>query len=210
MTKFEFNGKEYLVPESWDELTLGDYCRVFQGMPSELESGDTENELEHFRRLREMESVILSRLLGEKDDFCMSMPLNAYAYLNESVKWMYDIKPFMDAPTGYLKICGNEWTIPPLQEMPLRSYINADMTMQGDNVAYPELLRCILARKDGDKSSEGRIEPHGEWIPFEGDVGIIEKIPCSKALGFVYHFFLLGSASQKISKAFSRIQEATQ
>lgn len=196
MTELEYNGKKYSIPNNWDELTLGDYCRVFSGL--DLSGVTEEDGVEKFKRMRTMEGVILSRLLGEDDGFCLDMPLSVYAYLNESVAFLYDASQFTESPRGSLLICGHEWTIPPLQEMPLRQYIDADVAMQGDGVGYCELLRCILARKEDDK-----------WVPFDGDVGIIEKIPCSAALGFVYHFFRLGLASSKISQAFSAMEEVS-
>lgn len=205
MTRLEYNGKEYSIPQNWDELTLGDYCRCFKDLDlsgvteeDEVEKSslrESEREVAKFKRLRTMEGVVLSRLLGEEDGFCLDMPLSVYAFLNESVSFMYDVSQFMENRAASLEVNGNLWTVPSLQEMPLRSYIDADVTMREEG-SYVELLRCILARKEGEK-----------WIPFDGTADDIASLPCSKALGFVYHFFLLGYSSRKISKAYSALEE---
>ena len=193
MIKLEINDKKYKLPTSWDELTLEDYCRVFYKLSTGSEDEDV---IMKFKRVRENESIILSRLLGEADDFCLGLPMNVYAKLNESVKYLYDVDFLKKNSKAGIIIDGERYSIPPFNEMSLRQYIDADVVMQEkeNELQYIELLAILLTRKDKE----------GKWIPYNGDyqelMGKLRKIPCSESLGIVYHFFKKGEALKGISK----------
>ena len=92
MLKVEYDGKKYEIPQSFDELTLEQYCKAFYKLPKVEEDM---SELEKFKIVKENESRILSRLMGEKDDFCMNLPLGIYARLNEAIQFIYDSNYFI-------------------------------------------------------------------------------------------------------------------
>lgn len=199
MIKLEINDKIYNIPESFEEMSMEQYCRIFYHLPSY----DGDDDIERFRHERQVESVILSRILGEDDEFCLSLPLNVYAQLNESVRYLYDIDSLLSVTSSRLLIDGRYYSIPPFEEMSLRQYIDADVIIQGKEnpLQYIELLSILLTSKDDN----------GNWIPYDGEYhGLMERLrslKCSDGLPLVYHFFLLGETLKKLSKVSMRVEE---
>lgn len=197
MIKLEINDKKYNVPESWDEITFEEYCRVFYKLPT---AEGEEDMIEKFKRDRETEAMILSRLLGENDDFCLDLPLNIYARLNNAVKFIYDIDFLLRNAKASIKIDGKRYSVPPFSEMPLRQYIDADVVMKDkeNDLQYIELLSVLLTAKDSS----------GKWIPYDGNyqelMNKLRKLKCSEALGIVYHFFKKGEILRRISKGYMK------
>ena len=202
MVKFEIDDKVYKIPESFEEMTLEQYCKVFY----KLDTSESDDEIESFKKSKENEAIILSRLLGERDDFCLDLPLNVYAQLNEKVRFLYDVDYLLKNAKAGIVIDGKRYSIPPFNEMSLRQYIDADVVLQGkeNELQYIELLAILLTSKDKE----------GKWIPYNGDyqelMGKLRKIPCSESLGIVYHFFKKGEALKRISKVSMKVVETQQ
>lgn len=203
MIKLEINEKTYKVPESFDEMTLEQYCKIFFKLPK---IGDDLDNIDRLRLTMEMEAIILSRLLGEADDFCFSLPLNVYNKLNNAVKYIYDIDKIMKMSKANIKIDGKMYMIPPFNDMQLRQFIDADVVMhqKENNLQYIELLSILLTTKDRD----------GKWIPYNGDyqelMGKVKQLKCSEALGLVYHFFKKGEALRRLSEASMKVEASQQ
>ena len=202
MVKLEINDKQYKIPESFEELSLEQYCKVFY----KLDTDKTDDELMDFKRSRQNESIILSRLLGENDDFCLDLPLNVYAQLNEKIRFLYDVDYLLKNAKAGIVIDGKRYSIPPFNEMSLRQYIDADVVMKEkeNDLQYIELLSILLTAKDRE----------GKWIPYDGKyeelMGKIRQLKCSEALPLVYHFFKKGEALKRISKVSMKVVETQQ
>ena len=203
MVKIEINDKKYSYPESLDEITFEQYCKVFFKLPK-LEDDDAD-EVTVFRHEREVESTVVSRLLGEADDFCLTLPLGIYAALNESPKFLFDVDKCLKNAKASIKVDGIKYYIPSMEEMSFRQYIDADVVMQDeeDELQYIRLLSVLLTRKDDE----------GKWIPYRGEsegmFDKLRKLPCSEALGLVYHFFKKSHALEVLSQAYSQQKVAT-
>lgn len=197
MIELEINHKEYKYPQSLSEVTLEQYCRVFFKLP-ELE--DDADEVSKFRHERELEGIIISRLLGEPDDFCFSLPLGVYAMLNESTKFIFDVDGCLRNAKASIKVDGVKYYIPSMEEMSFRQFIDADVVMQEDEdeLQYIRLLSVLLTRKDDN----------GEWVPYKGDSPeMFEKLrvlSCDEALPLVYHFFKKSHALEVLSQVYSQ------
>jgi hypothetical protein len=202
MVKLEINDKKYKIPESFEELSLDQYCKVFY----KLDTDKTDDEVMDFKRSRQNESIILSRLLGENDDFCLDLPLNVYAQLNEKVRFLYDVDYLLKNAKAGIVIDGKRYSIPPFNEMSLRQYIDADVVMKEkeNDLQYIELLSILLTAKDRE----------GKWIPYDGKyeelMGKIRQLKCSEALPLVYHFFKKGEALKRISKVSMKVEASQQ
>lgn len=197
MIELEINHKEYKYPQSLSEVTLEQYCRVFFKLP-ELE--DDADEVSKFRHERELEGIVISRLLGEPDDFCFSLPLGVYAMLNESTKFIFDVDGCLRNAKASIKVDGVKYYIPSMEEMSFRQFIDADVVMQEDEdeLQYIRLLSVLLTRKDDN----------GEWVPYKGDSPeMFEKLrvlSCDEALPLVYHFFKKSHALEVLSQVYSQ------
>lgn len=202
MIKLEINDKKYKIPESFDELTLSEYCRIFW----KIDTKESDDEIENFKRQRENESIILSRMLGESDDFCLSLPLNVYANLLEHTKFIYDVDFLLRNSRAGIVIDGKRYSVPPFNEMPLRQYIDADVVMKDKEnpMQYIELLSVLLTAKDKE----------GKWIPYNGEyqelMGKLKEMKCSEALGIVYHFFKKGHALKVLSQLSMKVEASQQ
>lgn len=202
MIKVEINDKKYEIPQNFNELTLEQYCKAFYKLP---QINDDMTDIDKFKTLRENESVILSRIMGEGDNFCLDLPLNVYAQLNEAIQFIYDNEYFLKNAKAGITINNKRYTIPPMDKMSMRQFIDADVVMQTEsNMQYIELLSILLLTYD-DK---------GEYIPYNGDyqelMGYVRYLPCSEALPLVYHFFKKGEALKKLSKASMKVEEMNQ
>ena len=198
MYKITINDKEYHVPTSFDDITMQDYVRCFGHLKEteKLEGSDL------FYAVRENESKIISRLLGEDDDFCMNMPFVVYNDLVDGCQFIYHLR---DLPhKNEIVIDGVKYEIPKPEEFSLRQWIDVDVTMQDENNdgKFLELL-CILLMRRGED---------GKFIPYSGDetkelLDKVKKMKASDGLSIVYHFFLKGEISKKLTSISSKMEE---
>ena len=200
MKKFEINGKEYQFPENWSEVTMKQYCHLFYDLHTSLSEASESEKLVH---TIDTEAVIISRLLGEKDDFVANLPIDVFFMLQKQIGFIYSIKDFTESKVFYLNIDGKKYWMPEPQEMSLRQYIDADMIMkeEGEN-QFIELLACLLLPygKDGKFEYDGKYQ---ELIPK------IESMKAEDALPFIYTFFKKKQLSKNVTEAFSKVEEAS-
>lgn len=200
MYKIKINDKQYNVPTSFSDITMEDYVRIFKGLidTEKLEGAEL------FHAVRENESIIVSRMLGEDDDFCMNMPVVIYEDLAESCRFIYrlDELPHMNS----IVVDGVRYEIPKPEEFSLRQWIDADVTVQDDknDDRFLELL-CILLMRRGED---------GKFLPYSGDESkeLLEKVRKMKAidgLSIVYHFFLRGEISKRFTRVSSKMEALT-
>lgn len=203
MIKLEIDDKVYKIPESFDELTFEQYCKVFWKLDTGI---GIEDEVERFKKDTETEATIISRLMGEEDDFCLSLPINVYVNIKERLKYLYDIDFLLKNAKAGIVINGKRYSIPPMNEMPLRQYIDADVVMKEKEnpLQYIELLSILLTSKGKD----------GKWIKYNGEyqemMGKLRKMKCSDVLPLVYHFFKKGHSLKRISQLSMKVEESLQ
>lgn len=198
MVKVNIFDKEYDFPSSWDDVSMKQYCKLFYKLPKSDSKASDEEKL---AEVVEKEAVIISRLLGEKDDFCMSIPMELFTYLQDKCNFIYSIKEFLDSRVFYLTIDGRKYWIPEPKDMSLRQYIDSDMIMKEDNEdQFIELLACLLLPygKDGKYEYDGKYQ---DIIPK------IEKMKASEGLPFIYTFFKKKELSKRVMEDFSKVME---
>lgn len=195
MIQLEINGKPYKIPTSFSELTLRDYCRVFNG----LEDTEGKEGKELFLATKRNEAAILSRLMGEKDDFAMDMPLTLYSTLIEETQFIYQMQNLMHS--GSVEIDGKTYKALKPEEMNLRQWIDIDVTAEEDNAdKFIDILSMLLVEQEED----GQTKPYkGYDAEFAKSLG---DLTCNKALPLVYRFFLKGAISSKLIRLYSMIQ----
>ncbi len=199
MVKVEINGKEYQMSDNWDEITMEQYCNLFYNLPKEAESEDDVDKAAFTLR---NEATIISRLLGEKDDFVQNLPIQVFAYLQHHAKFLYEIDSYLDSMQFYIKIDGKKYFMPKPEEMSLRQFIDSDMIMKEESkTQFIELLACLLLPigKDGKMEYDGNYK---ELVPK------IARMKASEGLPMVYSFFKKKVLSKRLSKASSLAMEA--
>ena len=199
MNKFKINGKEYQFPQSWDDITMKQYCHLFHNLPTAPSEASDEEKMAH---TIDTEAIIISRLLGENDDFVSNLPIEVFLTLQKQVRFIYSISDFTESKIFYLNIDGKRYWMPSPEEMSLRQYIDADMIMkeESDN-QFIELLACLLLPygKDGKFEYDGKYQ---ELIPK------IENMKATDGLPFIYTFFKKKQLSKNGTKAYSKVEEA--
>lgn len=195
--KIKINDKEYNYPESFDDITMKDYCNAFfKLIPTDKDMSDDEIRIVTLRN----ESIIISRLLGEKDDFVQKLPLSVFGILREKSAWIYNITQLLETNEFVMEIDGDKYMMPKPEEMSLRQYIDADMTMkEADNKQqFIELLSILLlpVGKDGKFRYDGN---------YKDIMPKIENMKASKGLPFVYTFFKKKETSKRLMREFSAV-----
>lgn len=194
MIKIELNGKTYDFPTSWNDITMGQYCKLFHNLPSV--DSEASEELKTVNTIRS-EAVIISRLLGENDDFVEHLPIPVFTYLQHEAMFIYSINNFLDSKVFYLNIDGVKHHMPEPSEMSLRQYIDADMIMKEDGEnQFIELLACLLLPYGSEYDGK-----YQDLIPK------IERMRASDGLPFIYTFFKKKEISRMASEACSRVEE---
>lgn len=200
MIKLEINEKKYKIPESFDEMTLEQYCRIFFKLDISFGVDDDEK----IKKVIEAESRVISRLLGEDDDFCLDLPITVYNKIATKTRFLYDSDFFKKNAKSGIIIDGRRYSIPPMNEMSLRQYIDADVVLKEkeNDHQYLELLSILLTAKD----------KQGKWEKYNGDyqelMGKLRNMSCTDTLPLVYHFFKKGEALKVISKASMKAVES--
>ena len=93
MIKLTIGDKEYNVPESWKDVNMEMYTKAFYNLDKTTPSMTNDEKVLITQR---NEAKIISRLLGEKDDFALDLPLPLAIKLQNIIGFIYDIKPFMN------------------------------------------------------------------------------------------------------------------
>ena len=197
MVKVEINGKEYQMADNWEEINMEQYCNLFYNLPKTESEDETDKAAFTLRN----EATIISRLLGEKDDFVQNLPIQVFAYLQHHAKFLYEIDSYLDSMQFYLKIDGKKYFMPKPEEMSLRQFIDSDMIMKEESkTQFIELLACLLLPigKDGKMEYDGNYK---ELVPK------IARMKASEGLPMVYSFFKKKQLSNSLSKASSRAME---
>lgn len=199
MIKIKINDKEYDFASSWDDISMKQYCHMFYNLPTaDSEASDEEKMVQTI----ENEATIISRLLGEKDDFAMNLPFEIYNRLQEACKFIYSLNGFLDSKVFYLNIDGRRYWMPEPKDMSLRQYIDADIIMkeEGNESQFIELLACLLLPygDDGKYEYDGKYQ---ELIPR------IERMKASEGLPFIYTFFKKKELSKKVMEGYSKVEE---
>ena len=198
MTKLKINDKEYNLPEGWKDVNMKTYCHLFYKLEETNDKMD--DSAIQIITLRN-ESKIISRLLGEDDEFCLNLPVDVFNILRSKIQFLYDIKNFLDSKIFYLNIDGKKYFMPEPNEMALRQYIDADIIMKQENEnQFIELLACLLlpVGKDGKYEYDGKYQ---DIIPK------IENMSAEDGLPFIYTFFKKKVISKKVSEDFSKVRE---
>lgn len=198
MKKLKINSKEYNLPENWKDITMKTYCHLFYKLAETNDKmSDEEKQIITLRN----EAKIISRLLDEDDDFCLTLPVTVFNEIRENIQFIYEINNFLNSKIFYLNIDGKKYFMPAPNEMSLRQYIDADIIMKEDNKnQFIELLACLLLPigKDGKFEYDGKYQ---DLIPK------IENMSAEDGLPFIYTYFKKKIISKKVLEDFSMVQE---
>lgn len=194
MIELEINNKHYRIPTTFNDLSLREYCRVF----SNLEPTDGLEGRELFLANKRNEAAILSRLMGERDDFAMELPLSLYSSLVEATSFIYGLQNVKHK--GSVEIDGKTYKASKPEEMNLRQWIDIDVTSEEES---PDKFIDILSMLLVEVGEDGEKKPYKGFDPeFSRRLG---ETSCSESLPIVYRFFLKGAVSSRLTRLYSTL-----
>lgn len=194
MQKITINDKSYNIPTSYDELTLGEYCEIFYNLEDiDKIEDETERKKESIKR----QSVILSRILKEKDDFALELPITLYSRLFDMAKWIYDdLGQYQTQAINQLEVNGTKYSIKEVNKLSTRQYIDIDILIKEQKTnknMYCDILAIII-----QDNYNGEYQTLSESI---------RNIPCNKALPIVFFSFIANKNSQASFQVYSKLRE---
>lgn len=199
MKKIAINNKPYNIPEQWSEITLSQYTKAFKGLTDN--NNTTTEETDIIKRARINQSKAISRLINEDDDFCMNLPLEIYAFLQDKMSFVFDISSFIAETATSIEIDGKVYELKDIREMTLRNYIDVEETIKDkeNDDSYCTLLAVSLKQK-GDETvySGGNMEDFIEKV---------KHLPADKALPFVYTILKKKVILQNLTQASTMVEE---
>lgn len=176
MKVVKIKNKTYNLPESYNEISFEEYCKVFYNLK---ETDKIEDDEELTQTIIYNESIILSRLLKEDDNFCLDIPYNEFKTLTGIIQFIYKNEV---ETKNEITVDGVKYHIPKPEKFSLRQYIDIDTTLQEDNeLKYIELLSILLVKDD--EKYDGNYKELFEKL---------KKIKASEALPLIFFFFQKG------------------
>lgn len=194
MNNIKINDKSYNIPSSFEELTLGEYCDIFYNLTN---IDDIDDEAERKKESIKRQSVILSRILHEDDDFALELPITLYTKLFDMTKWIYNIEQYQKLANNELKVDGITYHIKDVSKLSTRQYIDVDETLKEktNKNLYCDVLAIIIQDKY-----------KGEYKELSNKV---KQLNCNEALPIVFFSFIQGKRSQAISQISSQLKVIT-
>lgn len=180
---------KWVVPNSWEDLTLGKFQeleRLYEG----------EEDKERKFDVRDVLDLMTDRTKDEINE----LPVEFTDMLLRKMYWLHE-QPQFGKPSNKITVDGETYTVHNEQEMKFGEYVALDTAMKGDKHNYAAML-AILCRKEGeifDARFENEILP--SRIEFWKNVSVMKVMP-------IVSFFLeLSSMSLQVSHLSSQIQE---
>lgn len=196
MIRIILNNKNYEVPTEWKDINLKQYCNAFHNLK---ESEDKED----IKQARYNEAIVISRLLGEADDFAMNLPIEIYSLFQDKVSFIFDIKEFITAdPKSTILVNGDAYSLVDIKDMPFRQYIDIEETLKDDENEYKfiSLLSIVLKKVGSNKKYENEDSELTKAL---------ESLTADKALPFIYSILKKNTYLQRLTALSTMEEEAT-
>ena len=179
--------KEWTVPTSWNDITLGKYEKI-EAFFSEKENGFD---------MRECIHILCDKTIDEVN----ALPVEFVEDIMDYLKFLNE-KPNVKEPTNSITIDGEKYSINFMEKLKLGEYVSADNVLKNDKHNYAALL-AILCRKDGeiyDSKFEAEL--------FEDRVKLFEKQPITEILPIISFFLSLYVQLGIPSVLYTQVEEA--
>lgn len=180
---------KWVVPNSWEDLTLGKFQeleRLYEG----------EEDKERKFDVRDVLDLMTDRTKDEINE----LPVEFTDMLLRKMYWLHE-QPQFGKPSNKITVDGETYTVHTENEMKFGEYVALDTAMKGDKHNYAAML-AILCRKEGeifDARFENEVLP--SRIEFWKNVSVMKVMP-------IVSFFLeLSSMSLQVSQLSLEIQE---
>lgn len=188
MTNENIDFGSWMVPTTWDELTLKQY----QDIERFYEKNDK----------KEIDIVeFLEILSGHSRDEINNLPIDFLDILLAQISFL-QTKPQEKEPTNVIKIGDDTYKIHFQNEMKVGEYVATDAVLKNDRHNYAAIM-AILCRKDNEV-----YDAHFENEILPERIKLFEDAPITDILPLVSFFLQLYVASETPSLLSTKVEEA--
>lgn len=178
---------EWNVPTKWEQITLKQFSDIRRYM--------SDKEIEKFD-VRALLHILTNHTEDEVDQLPVQFSENILTHL-----MFLHTEPKIGEPTNKLEINGETYQINFQEQMRLGEYVAVDGIIKADKYDYPSIL-AVLCRKEGEL-----FDSKFEAEQFEKRREMYEKLPMLDGMRLMSFFFLLLTASQKLSQPYLKSLE---
>lgn len=193
MLQIRLNSLDINVPESFDDISLEDYCYIFYDL---LDNEEDESKITLLNEI-----TIISRLLKIEEDMVKNFNFALFNRLRDLTKFIYDDTQFHLNKKNKITLPSGNYYIPNVNTMSLRQWIDTDMITQEKKnpKQFLELLASLLVK-------EGKDEKGNDYVydgKYEQRLEELKNITATEGLGMLYFFFYKGEILRKVTKDYS-------
>lgn len=180
MVTIEYNGESVDVPESWDEIKVGDYEKYHNERP-ETSRGRVE---------------LVAKICKVEAETLFNWPAEIFNLVVERVEFIF--KNSAAEPTPSIKIDGVTYLIPIEEKLSLGAYIDADEVQKSGEAVISNILAIVCRPVNEEYNYENN----------EARAAMFAALPVSKVRGLLAFFLLCSRALEKHTTAFTNLTEA--
>jgi hypothetical protein len=178
---------EWIVPKSWDDITLLQYENIERFYENKEKNVD----------IREIIHILCNRTIDEVN----VLPATFLDIILEKLLFL-QTQPEVKEPTNKIKIDGEEYVVNIMEKLKTGEYVSFDSVLKNDPHNYAAML-AILCRKPGeiyDSKFEAEV--------YENRVKMFEQQPITNILPICSFFLTLWVTLGKHSAMYSQVEEA--
>jgi hypothetical protein len=180
MIQIEYNGKKVIVPESWDEITLGLYETFYTDKPTNAHE----------------QIILVAKVCGTDHNTLLEWPVEIFNRIVEYIGFIFKDNAADACP--YVEIEGNKYIVNIEERLSLGEWVDCDEVQnRGENILSNTL--SIVCRPAGEKYDFKNNEARRE---------LFAALPVSKVLGVLAFFLRCKNEYDKRTEAYSKLMQA--
>ncbi|NDV96561.1 hypothetical protein D0T84_16800 [Dysgonomonas sp. 521] len=177
MIKVEFNDVKLEIPESWRDIRLADYERLYMQNP--------ETKLDQVR--------FVADVCGIDADMLLESPAQVFNTIAGIIDFVFDSEL---PPAASVKTNGKEYFISFADRLTLGEWVDAENVIGSDSESKLSELLAILCRPIGEKYNPDLAPERAEMF---------RNLPCDKALPLISFFLSRKRESEAILNHYSTV-----
>lgn len=179
--------KEWTVPTSWDEITLGQFEQI-----QKFYEGEEERKTD----VREIVHILCNKTVDEVNE----LPAEFLSIILDKLSFTTE-KPEMGENTNKIEVDGETYQVNVMEKMKTGEYVATEMILKNDRNDLAGIL-AVLCRKEGepyDSKFENEILPERKKM--------FLNMPVTKVMPVCGFFLDLWMASEGVSRLYSAAEE---
>lgn len=179
--------KEWKVPTSWDEITLGQFEEI-----QKFYEGEEERQTD----IREIVHILCNKTVDEVNE----LPAEFLSIILDKLSFMKE-QPEISNPTNKIEIDGVDFEANVMEKMKTGEYVATEMILKNDKNDLAGIL-AVLCRKEGepyDSKFENEVLPERKKM--------FLNLPVTKVMPVCAFFLDLWMTSEGVSRLYSMVEE---